>query len=536
MLNIHFSGSTNNYKPKIKSNINSTTPNTKLNQNQNKIRKIHKSPINALNKSQNISITKNVFKTNINNFTNNNPIYINSKKIYPLKNLHFFHKNKNLKLDPFLYNANNNRSISKNNSLSHYFKTCTKINHGLKRNHTNKNLINITNDNTSNFNEYLKNNIYYHTKVNINNLKKNSKNIEKSPLIKIKNYLPSEDLTLSKNINLNNINSSLYPLVITEESKKNNNENIQRVTVKKSESLSNTYIKNNYSSIKKLKSSSTTMLSKSNIILNNNKQNNQNKSKINNILERNQTSPQEELIESLSNEKNKGHMNFDTLEFKIIKDLKELKNCKNNEVIDKIKVIFEKAIEYLVPKESQNIFSLIIKEIIMINKEFYDNNTHLKLINDSLKTKLNNYDKKYKELMDKLKLKEKELIILKKEVENYDKEKKKLENIENKIFVGKNSDIAKKSKKNVSSVDVKMKRNNNTFIKKLNAKNIDDLDALYFFDKINYNQNDVEKDIPKLNLEQKYIEKCIKKEIIKRNEINLTPFQKIALQFEMIST
>ena len=116
------------------------------------------------------------------------------------------------------------------------------------------------------------------------------------------------------------------------------------------------------------------------------------------------------------------------------------------------------------------------------------------------------------------------------------KRKKKLENIENKIFVGKNSDIAKKSKKNVSSVDVKMKRNNNTFIKKLNAKNIDDLDALYFFDKINYNQNYVEKDIPKLNLEQKYIEKCMKKEIIKRNEINLTPFQKIALQFEMIST
>ena len=42
--------------------------------------------------------------------------------------------------------------------------------------------------------------------------------------------------------------------------------------------------------------------------------------------------------------------------------------------------------------------------------------------------------------------------------------------------------------------------------------------------------------IPKLNLEQKYIEKCIQKEIIKRNEENLTPFQKIALQFEMANT
>ena len=76
-----------------------------------------------------------------------------------------------------------------------------------------------------------------------------------------------------------------------------------------------------------------------------------------------------------------------------------------------------------------------------------------------------------------------------------------------------------------------MKRNNSYF-KYLNTKNIDDLDALYFFDKVEYNQNE-EKEIPKLNLDQKHIEKCIQKELIKRNEKNLTPFQKIALQFEM---
>ena len=69
----------------------------------------------------------------------------------------------------------------------------------------------------------------------------------------------------------------------------------------------------------------------------------------------------------------------------------------------------------------------------------------------------------------------------------------------------------------------------------MRRKNIDDLDALYFFDKIEYNQNN-ENEIPKLNLESKYIEKCIQKEIIKRNEVNLTPFQKIALQFEMSDT
>jgi len=87
--------------------------------------------------------------------------------------------------------------------------------------------------------------------------------------------------------------------------------------------------------------------------------------------------------------------------------------------------------------------------------------------------------------------------------------------------------------KNNSSFDIKIKKDN-SFFKQLNKKNVDDLDALYFFDKVEYNQSN-EKDIPKLNLEQRYIEKCIQKEIIKRNEENLTPFQKIALQFEMFA-
>ena len=46
-----------------------------------------------------IIITKNVFKTNINNLTNNNSIFINPKKIFPIqniKNLHLITKNKNL--------------------------------------------------------------------------------------------------------------------------------------------------------------------------------------------------------------------------------------------------------------------------------------------------------------------------------------------------------------------------------------------------------------------------------------------------------
>ena len=216
MKNINFSGSSNNYKQKIKSqNINSITPNTKINQYINKTRKLHRSPIIALNKSQNISITKNVY--NINNFISNNPIVFNTKKLYAInniKNIHFINKNKNFRINHVLYNKNIiNRSISKNNSLSNYFtKTSNKINPGLKRNHTNSNIINKTNANVSNFNEYLKNNHFYHERIKAPNLKKNYKKEEKSPIINVKDYLITDDINLPKNIKLNN---SLYPLIIT---------------------------------------------------------------------------------------------------------------------------------------------------------------------------------------------------------------------------------------------------------------------------------------------------------------------------------
>ena len=134
-----------------------------------------------------------------------------------------------------------------------------------------------------------------------------------------------------------------------------------------------------------------------------------------------------------------------------------------------------------------------------------------------LKIEINRYEDKYNGLISKYRKKEKELINLKKEIEDFYEERN---------FNDRYS--------RVSSFDMKIKRGN-LFFKELNKKNIDDLDALYFFDKVDYNQNE-ENDIPKLNLEQSYIEKCIQKEIIKRNEDNLTPFQKIALQFEMQDT
>ena len=536
MHNINFSGSSNNYKQKIKSqNINSITPNTKINQYINKTRKLHRSPIIALNKSQNISITKNVFKTNINNFISNNPILFNTKKLYAInniKNIHFINKNKNFRINNVLYNKNIiNRSISKNNSLSNYFtKTSNKINPGLKRNHTNSNIINKTNANISNFNEYLKNNHFYHERINAPNLKKNYKKEEKSPIINVKDYLITDDINLPKNIKLNN---SLYPLIITEESKKNLNDNIKKARIKKAESVCNTYMKNKYP-IQKIKGNSTTLFSKQNSIINNN----QNKLKLNSIILGNQTSSSGGLIENLSTEKNSGIAHLDTFENKIINEIKELKNYKKDEINDKIKTIFEEAIEYLVPKESQNVFLLILNEFSNINKEYSDNLNHFKEINENLKQKINNYENKYKDLIIKLKSKEKELNTLKIEVEKFNNEKKKFENLKISENDNKNDDdiYRKILKKNISSIDLKVKRDYNTFIKKVNAKNVDDLDALYFFDKINYNQNDVEKEIPLLNLEQKYIEQCIENEIIKRNEINLTPFQKIALQFELLDS
>ena len=324
---MYFSGTSNNYKSKIKSKkITSTTPNTKISQNQGKIRKLHRTPINNLNKSQNITITKKSFQTKIKN-VRNNPIQINAKKIFPvqnIKNINFMHKNKNLKIHPLLCN---NRSSSKTNSLSNYYtKTTNKIEHNLRKNYSNTNIINITNTNTTNFNEYIKNNFFYHGKPIVNNYKKNS-------LTKIKDILNTEDLSLSKNISKN---STLYPLVITEESKKNLNENNEKFKIKKNESNFNTYIKK-FPSITKLKNNSTTILNKQSLILNN-----QNKLGISPIIINNQT-------ENLSSEKNSQNAYLDTFENKITNEIKEFKNYKNNEIIGKLKSLFDEALEYIVP-------------------------------------------------------------------------------------------------------------------------------------------------------------------------------------------
>ena len=516
MNNFHFSGSTNNFITKVKGNkTNSLNKNTKLNQYLKKNRKINKSPTHVLNKSQNIAGAQNTLKTNIKNTIinkSNKANNINIKKVPPLQNLkNIYLANRNnylIKINQFQHN-HNNLSISKNNSLSNYFtKNCSNINQNLRRNNTNTNI--LSTQNKTNYNTH--NNIYQN-KSNLHNLKKSS-------IIKINDYL-TDEFIINKNNNRNT--SSLYPLVITEESKKKNrNDRNNKLKMIKTENVSNTFIKKSHASIKKLKASSTSIINKQNLIMNvnnkNNSYNTQNKSRVNtNIL----GNPTSSSGGNLSTEKTSGCARLDNFEFKIMNEIKELKKCKNEEIINKIKMIFEEVIDYLIPKESQNVLLILVKEITNINQQYFDNYINLKDSNENLKSQIDNYQKKYPDLANKLKKKEKEFAILKNEIENFKKEKEIKYNKENK-------------NKKIPSVDIKFQKKN-LYLKKLNMKNIDDLDALYFFDKIEYSQNE-KKEIPKLNLEQKHIEKCIQKEIINRNEINLTPFQKIALQFDMSDT
>ena len=521
MNNLQFSDSSNIYKIKVNpQNTNSITQNTKLNEYPEKNRKFHKSPVQTLNKSQNIS--QNTFKTNIKNkIINHNIKQLNAKKINPLQNFKNFNpinkKDNSIKINP-LQNQNN-LSISKNNSLSNYFVKTSNNNNkpNLRRNNTNSNIFTMQNNtNNNNNSKYI-----IDTHQNFYQKKSNLYNYKKSQLNKIKDYLTTDNFIIKKNKR----NSSLNPLTINKESKKkqNNDEKKSNSKVKKTESASNTFIKKNHSSIKKLKTSSTSLLNKkTNFIVNTmnkyNSNNKQNKSRVQSNILGNPTSSSGGYIENLSTEKTSGCARMDNFEIKIINEIKDLKKFKDNEMAEKIKIIFEETIDYLIPKESQNVFLLLLKEISNINNEYCENVKNMKNIIEQLKIKIVNYEKRYADLVNKYKKKEKELINLKNELDIFNKEKEIICNNDN-------------TNKKIHVDKLKLKRNNSYF-RYLNTKNIDDLDALYFFDKVEYNQNE-EKDIPKLNLEQKHIEKCIQKELIKRNEKNLTPFQKIALQFEM---
>ena len=525
----------------------STTPNTKLNQYLDKNHLSRKSPINVLNKSQNFTKIQKNYKSGIKNLMINNQLLGNAKKILPMNNLNN-NNNKN-------WNSNN-KSLPKNSSLpnyytknrnsnnkSNYFISHKKNNTNTKFNNSNINKsINTKNNNLNNNSgllNYLKNNNtqqkLYQTKTslcsinnnfinntgiinklskknitssNLNNNKYDS-NIKdsKSPINKIKSYLATDDL-----LNSRNSKHSLYSYVITEDYKKNERDSSKDVSYfqnKKQKNMSKNICDNNKinnSNILSLKKYS----SNTNVVIPKNKSNtpiNLPYKQMINSIPVNQISSSGG--ENLSTEKTNSGKNLDSNEHKIMNEILELKNINNNNEKNlKLQMIFEEAIDYLIPKESQNIFLLILKEFSNINNDYYKNINELKLIANDSKEKLNNYESKNKELMNKLKNKEKEIKTIKKE----------------------NGKILKRG---------------NEYFKQLNKKNIDDLDALYFYDKIlnetHYENRKKEKtfdkkNIPKLNLDYNYIEKCKQKEIDKINEANLTPFQKIALQFEVSET
>ena len=202
--------------------------------------------------------------------------------------------------------------------------------------------MNKTNSTNINFNKSnINNNNNIYRKTNLYNLKKNYKK-EKSPVIRLKDYLTTDDFIINKNIN--NRNSSLYPLVITEESKKKNmNDKKSKSKIKKTESVSNTFIKKNHSSIKKLKTSSTSILNKkTNIILNtnNNIKNNSNNTQI----DFTDTQKVIQLMKDQNKELKINKKKLEKLEEKFVKvntDLKNIINDKAN-IEDFISNIFPK--------------------------------------------------------------------------------------------------------------------------------------------------------------------------------------------------
>ena len=571
MSNPYLTGSFNKYRNKIKGNTKmnlSITPNTKITQylDKKKSTKNHKSPSNFLNKSQNCYENQKISKINLKSYImnknlNRRQIYNNTKikphnkksnsinpsrnnfsiKLNSMNNLpgYFIINNNNTNFINNNTNNNininhNNKTMSKNNSLSYYYSS----NYNTTNNKT-KNAGKINNDYTLQKLMCLKANLSYYNNLNYNKAmyKKSKKN-------------PSVNLT-TDNSNSRNLKSSPCNYFITEESK---------MAVKDKNKVKNkSKLKMSYLNLKKSKkkTNNNTLLIKikPNIPLK--------------IPHKNSYHPpQVSFGGDISIEKNNPSPPIDTIEIKINNELKNLKDVDKSEKFSKLKKIYDESVENFVPKEFKNIFLLIYKEFEDINK------TNINEIN-SLKTK-------YGELSEKIKVVDDENNNLKKKLEENDNElnlvkKKLMENLQNYNKI--NNEINYNNKYSNQEYDVneydvddadeninnsyyynsgqvtnksRLIKRDNYYFAELNKKNLDDLDAIYFFDKINpsvngkivmnnddnmgnnYNYISNNGDIvPELNLDPDYIENCKNKEILKMEEANLTPFQKIALQFEM---
>jgi hypothetical protein len=272
--------------------------------------------------------------------------------------------------------------------------------------------------------------------------------------------------------------------------------------------------------------------------------------------------PQMTFFGDNTTDKNIHSPSIESIELKIAKQLQNIKDVEKETKFEKLKNACEEAVEYLVPVEYQKIFYLMIKEFDDINKINLNDIKYLKGKKD--------------ELANKIKIIENENNIYKLQLEQNNKEMSSIKN----MFKQKENNYMKfpykrnKNKKNIqynnyendnenndenlnntdSNYNLKTsntfnedKRDDNFFIK-LNKKNLNDLDAIYFSDKNHYNKtsknnkrdgktinykNNKGEIVPLLNLDPDYIEDCKTKELLKLEEANLTPFQKIALQFEI---
>ena len=567
MSNPYLTGSFNKYRNKIKGNMKmnmSITPNTKITQYLERKKNInhHKSPSNLLNKSQNIHENQKISKLNLKNYIinkklnrrnlnhNNSKTKANNKKsnsINPSRNNFSIKLNSmnnlpgcyiNNNITNFINNnvnniINNNKTMTKNNSLSYYYSSNYNT-----TNNKNKNIGKINNDYTLNKLMCIKDNLSYYATFNYN-----------KGINKIQKKTPTVNLT-TDNSNSRNMKSSPCNYFITEESK---------IYMKDKNRIKNkSKLKMSYLNLKKNKKKS------SNILLNKIKSNIPLK-----IPHKNSYHiPQISYGGDISIEKSNPSPPIDTFELKITNELKNIKEANKDEKNSKLKKIYEDSIEHFIAKEYRNIFllkRLILKEFDDINKDYLNDIKYLK--------------EKNEELNNKIKNKENENVILKKKLEENENEiniikKKLVENIgyynnhQNEINYEKNyneeeeyeeENEYEENKNNSRYYDIVLNKNdkfnrNNYYFAQLNKKNIDDLDAIYFFDKINngninrkiiinnngdnlsnnYNYiNNKGEIVPELNLDPKYIEDCKKRELLKIEEAHLTPFQRVALQFEM---
>ena len=277
--------------------------------------------------------------------------------------------------------------------------------------------------------------------------------------------------------------------------------------------------------------------------------------------------PQMSFLGEITTDKNIYSPSIESIELKIAKNLQNIKNVEKETKFEKLKNIFEEAIEFLIPIDYQKIFYLMLKEFDNINKLNLNDINYLKSKKEELGNKIKiieNENNIYKIQLDE---NNKEIALMKNKLKNTEnnyikfpyKKNKTIKNIKFKNFkkeiyndeneennenLNINSDSNYSEKFSNKTNEIK----NNNYLTQLNKKNLNDLDAIYFFDKIynnsktneingnnninNYksNKGDI---VPQLNLDPEYIEDRKNKELLKLEEANLTPFQKIALQFEV---